>query len=121
MKKNYLLLLALGLTCSPAMAQENKGEVISLLPDGVTLNIGSERKMDKQKNLVVVGSPKKGYKAFFAAALLKALFTLMLFSLRQLVELLFFKTFILRRYTALAVLIAPFAFPRSRVRAQRMA
>ena len=68
MKKNYLLLLALGLTCSPAMAQENKGEVISLLPDGVTLNIGSERKMDKQKNLVVVGSPKKGYKAFFAAA-----------------------------------------------------
>ena len=68
MKKNYLLLLALGLTCSPAMAQENKGEVISLLPDGVTLNIGSERKMDKQKNLVVVGSPKKGYKAFFAAS-----------------------------------------------------
>ena len=59
MKKNYLLLLALGLTCSPAMAQENKGEVISLLPDGVTLNIGSERKMDKQKNLVVVGSPRK--------------------------------------------------------------
>lgn len=46
MKKNYLLMLALGLTCCPVMAQENKGEVISLLPDGVTLNIGSERKMD---------------------------------------------------------------------------
>ena len=61
-------MLALGLTCCPVMAQENKGEVISLLPDGVTLNIGSERKMDKQKNLVVVGSPKKGYKAFFAAS-----------------------------------------------------
>ena len=32
MKQNYLLLLTLGLTCSPAMAQENKGEVIVCFP-----------------------------------------------------------------------------------------
>ena len=67
MKRNYLLLAALAMTCTTAMAQDNKGEVVSLLPDGVQMNIATERKMDKQKNLVVVGSPKKGYKAFFAA------------------------------------------------------
>ena len=67
MKKKYLLMTALALTCGSAMAQENKGEVVSLLPDGVTLVVGTERKMDKQKNVVVVGTPKKGYKAFFAA------------------------------------------------------
>lgn len=69
MQRNYLLLAAMALSCSTALAQnDNKGEVISLLPDGVTLNVATERKMDKQKNLVVVGTPKKGYKAFFAAS-----------------------------------------------------
>ena len=67
MKKN-LLLAAMALSCSTAMAQtENVGEVIDLLPDGVQLSVGTERKMDKEKNVTVVGSPQKGYKAYFCA------------------------------------------------------
>lgn len=46
---------------------QDSGELIDLLPEGVTANINPERKWDKQKNLVVAGSPEKGYKAFFAA------------------------------------------------------
>lgn len=46
------------------MAQD---QVIDLLPDGVTVNINSERRTVKEKNLVIAGSAAKGYKAYFAA------------------------------------------------------
>lgn len=62
-----LLLSAMLLTAGSALAQD-EGELIDLLPDNVTANINSERKWDKAKNLVVAGSPEKGYKAFFAAS-----------------------------------------------------
>ena len=62
----FLLITAMMLLTGNAMAQGD-GQVIPLLPDGVTANINSERKMGKAKNLVVAGSPEKGYKAFFAA------------------------------------------------------
>ena len=66
--KKLLLIAAMAASCGTAMAQDNvEGKVIDLLPEGVTLDVGTERKMDKQKNVVVVGSPTKGYKAFFAA------------------------------------------------------
>ncbi len=58
--------MALMLTAGQTMAQE-EGQLVSLLPDGVQANINPERKQDKQKNLIVAGSPEKGYKAFFAA------------------------------------------------------
>lgn len=44
-----------------------QGTIIDLLPDGVTVNVNPERKKDKAKNIVIAGSPEKGYKAFFAA------------------------------------------------------
>ena len=46
---------------------QDEGQLVALLPDGVQANINPERKQDKQKNLIVVGSPEGGYKAFFAA------------------------------------------------------
>ena len=66
---NYLLTTALFLTCGSMLAQtpEAGGELVALLPDGVTANISTERKPQKDKNLVVAGSPEKGYYAFFAA------------------------------------------------------
>lgn len=67
MKTSTLLLAAGLLTLSSSALAQNDGELISLLPDGVTANINPERKQDKQKNLIVAGSPEKGYKAFFAA------------------------------------------------------
>lgn len=67
MKRSKLLLMvSCALFACDAWAQ-NEGEVIDLLPDGVTVNVNSERKLSKEKNVVVCGSPKKGYKAFFAA------------------------------------------------------
>ena len=67
MKRSKLLLMvSCALFACDAWAQ-NEGEVIDLLPDGVTVNVNSERKLGKEKNVVVCGSPKKGYKAFFAA------------------------------------------------------
>ena len=62
-----LLMTALLMVAGSLNAQENQGEIIDLLPENVTANIGSERKQDKQKNMVIAGSPEKGYKAFFAA------------------------------------------------------
>mgnify|MGYP004443932753 FL=1 len=59
-----VLSLAVGL----CFAQGIAAQVIDLLPAGVTANVSSERKQDKQKNIVVAGSPEKGYKAFFAAS-----------------------------------------------------
>lgn len=67
MRHNKVLLIAsMILSATGAMAQ-TEGELIDLLPDGVQVNINPERKQDKQKNLVVAGSPEKGYRAFFAA------------------------------------------------------
>lgn len=53
---------------APAVQAQDDGEYIDVLPEGVTANVNPERKMDKQKNIVVAGSPEKGYKAFFAAS-----------------------------------------------------
>lgn len=64
--KKFLLMSAMLLITGGACAQQD-GELISLLPDGVTTNINPERKQDKQKNMIVVGSKANGYKAFFAA------------------------------------------------------
>lgn len=65
MKKKSLLAAALMLTAGGAFAQTDN--VIDLLPEGVTVDINAERRTVKEKNLVVVGSQEKGYKAFFAA------------------------------------------------------
>lgn len=61
---NFLLTTAMLLAAGNSMAQD---QVIDLLPDGVTVNINSERRIVKEKNLVIAGSEEKGYKAFFAA------------------------------------------------------
>lgn len=63
-KTNYLLTTAMLLAAGNIMAQD---QVIDLLPDGVTVNINSERRTVKEKNLVIAGSAAKGYKAYFAA------------------------------------------------------
>lgn len=68
MKKGKFLLMAAMLISAGSAVAGNDGEVIDLLPDGVTANINPERKQDKQKNLVVAGTKEKGYKAFFAAS-----------------------------------------------------
>ena len=60
-----LLTTAMLILTGEAMAQTDN--VVALLPDGVQANVNPERKQDKAKNLVVAGSPEKGYKAFFAA------------------------------------------------------
>ena len=62
-----LLTMAMMLCTGQAVAQ-NEGELVDVLPEGVTANVNPERKQDKQKNIVVAGSPEKGYKAFFAAS-----------------------------------------------------
>ena len=61
----FLLMTAMLTLAGEAMAQTDN--VVALLPDGVQANVNPERKQDKAKNLVVAGSPEKGYKAFFAA------------------------------------------------------
>ena len=65
-KKLYLLATAM-LTLSGSAIAQDTGESVNLLPDNVITNISSKRVMAKDKNLVVAGSPEKGYKAFFAA------------------------------------------------------
>ncbi len=68
MRKLLLLGAVFCMTLSAsAQRVEDTGRVIDLLPEGVTVNVGSDRKGDKMKNIVVAGSPEKGYKAFFAA------------------------------------------------------
>lgn len=68
MKKGKLLLLTAMLFMAGSASAQDDGQLVDLLPDGVQANINPERKKDKAKNLVVVGSPEKGYKAFFAAS-----------------------------------------------------
>ena len=67
MKKSRILLATVLALFAGDITAQNEGQLIDLLPDGVVLNVNSERKMGKQKNVVVVGTPLKGYKAFFAA------------------------------------------------------
>lgn len=59
--------MTLGANAQEITRGNDTGKVIDLLPAGVKVNVSSERKKDKQKNVVVAGSPEKGYKAFFAA------------------------------------------------------
>lgn len=61
------ILLAASLLISGAAMAQDAGVVVDLLPDGIKANVNAERKKDKQKNIVVAGTPAKGYKAFFAA------------------------------------------------------
>ena len=69
MKKRFLLIAMAALMAAPAVVNaQDDGEYIDLLPQGVKANVNPERKMDKQKNIVVAGSPEKGYYAFFAAS-----------------------------------------------------
>ena len=65
-KKNFLLAAAL-MTAGCMTAETLPEGLVSLLPEGVKANISTERKLSKIKNVVVAGSPEKGYKAFFAA------------------------------------------------------
>lgn len=67
MKHSKILLFASMLLSATSSMAQTEGELVDLLPDGVEVNINPERKLDKQKNLVVAGSPEKGYRAFFAA------------------------------------------------------
>jgi len=67
MRKSRILLATVLALFAGDITAQNEGQLIDLLPDGVVLNVNSERKMGKQKNVVVVGTPLKGYKAFFAA------------------------------------------------------
>ena len=73
MKKTSFLMASLLMTTGSMFAQNEAvevsgGELVSLLPEGVTINIESSTQGYKQKNLVVAGSKDKGYKAFFAAS-----------------------------------------------------
>ncbi len=69
MKKKDILLAAAILSAGSIAAQtaEAGGQLTSLLPDGVKANISTDRRPQKEKNLVVAGQKDKGYKAFFAA------------------------------------------------------
>lgn len=68
MKCRFLLVSLAALMVAPAVVAQTDGEYVDVLPEGVVANVNPERKMDKQKNIVVAGSPEKGYKAFFAAS-----------------------------------------------------
>ena len=59
MKRGKLLLISAMLSLAGNAVAQDSGELIDLLPDGVTANINPERKWDKQKTLVVAGSPEK--------------------------------------------------------------
>lgn len=68
-KKNLLMMAGCALLAGNLSAQTSQagGELVSLLPEGVQANISTIRNLAKDKNLVVAGSPEKGYYAFFAA------------------------------------------------------
>lgn len=68
-KKNLLMMAGCALLAGNLSAQTSQagGELVSLLPEGVQANISTTRNLAKDKNLVVAGSPEKGYYAFFAA------------------------------------------------------
>jgi len=70
-RKTLLILVTLMIMGGDVFAQlvnEAGGTLVSLLPDGVTANIGTEQKKTKRKNMVVAGEKSKGYQAFFAAS-----------------------------------------------------
>lgn len=69
MKKNDIFVAAVALIMGgmTANAADEEGTLTPLLPDGVKAVIGTDRKPQKPKNLVVAGLKDKGYKAFFAA------------------------------------------------------
>lgn len=67
MKKQSLLLSA-ALVCSAGITAQNLPEgMTALLPAGVTANLSQTKHLDEQKNLVVAGSPEKGWLAYFQA------------------------------------------------------
>ena len=68
MKKKSLLLSAALLCAAGVSAQSLPEGMTALLPDGVKANIDQNKKFYAQKNIVVAGSPTKGYYAFFQAA-----------------------------------------------------
>ena len=67
MKKKSLLLSAALLCAAGVSAQSLPEGMTALLPDGVKANIDQNKKFYAQKNIVVAGSPTKGYYAFFQA------------------------------------------------------
>lgn len=67
MKKRTFLFVILLLIVRGVFSQTLPEGMVSLLPEGVTTNIGVETKGTKLKDLVVAGSKTKGYLAFFAA------------------------------------------------------
>lgn len=72
MKKKLLLLIATVFVAGNCFAQigvdVDEGVYVDLLPEGVKANVKYEKKQDKEKNIIVAGSPEKGYYAFFAAS-----------------------------------------------------
>ena len=72
MKNVKLLLLGfmamLGVSANAQVTELEGGKLIDLLPAGITANVNNSRKDIKDKNIIVAGSPEKGYKAFFAAS-----------------------------------------------------
>lgn len=68
MKKSIILSLIMVLFAGYAMADVVLPEGMEILtPEGVTVTVEDIRSVDKAKNLVVAGSPEKGYKAYFTA------------------------------------------------------
>jgi ELWxxDGT repeat protein len=69
MKKRFLLMAVLATMAVGANAQTELegGVLVDVLPEGVKANVNNSRKDIKDKNIIVAGSPEKGYKAFFAA------------------------------------------------------
>ena len=70
MKRNIILAAALLVASVSAKAQSlSLPEGMEILtPEGVTVTTVSDRSIyDKTKNIVIAGSPSKGYKAFFTA------------------------------------------------------
>lgn len=67
MKKSTFLLIILLVIAGTVSAQTLPEGMVSLLPDGVKVNINDNRKKARDKNLTVAGSKANGYKAFFAA------------------------------------------------------
>lgn len=56
------------LSAAGVSAQSLPEGMTALLPDGVKANLSQTKHVQEQKNLVVAGSPQKGYYAFFQAA-----------------------------------------------------
>lgn len=66
--KKQSLLLGGALLCSAGLFAQSLPEgMTALLPAGVTANLSQTKHFDEQKNMVVAGSPEKGWKIFFQA------------------------------------------------------